>query len=462
MVFKNFRLKLIFRVLLLGIIIFLFIYSMNQDKWYVTSAVSLSAIIISLIEMIYFMESTNREIGKLILSIKHKDFSSNYLESGSKKTSFTELRYALKEVTDEFQNAKIEKELHYQYLLTVFEHSKAAIICHTEDGNIELINQATKNLLKIKKISSIDDIADIDQNLLTAINSIRGESEKMVKINIANEQISLNLQCTIFKLKGVKYKMISLHNISEALDTQELESWKKLIRILNHEIMNSVTPISSLSAAINKMLLNEDGQRRKMKDIKDAESEDIFDSLETIENRSKGLLKFVTTYKELSKLPKPRLSETNINGLINHLTAFMKPEFQKHDIQIQSPNPDIEIMVNIDAEMIEQVMINLLLNAIQAVQNKTTDKHIKIETSITSLNTLVMISDNGSGIEKDLIDQIFIPFFTTKKEGSGIGLSLSRQIMQLHKGSISLQSEINSGTTFILKFLNTSQKKLRT
>ncbi len=427
-----------------------------------TSGVSLSLIIISLVEMMYFMESTNREIGKLILSIKHKDFSSNYLESGSKKTSFAELRKALKEVTEEFQNASIEKELHYQYLLTVFEHSKAAIICHTEDGNIELINQATKDLLRIKKLNSISDISNIDQNLLSAINSIRGESEKMVKINIGNEHISLNLQCTVFKLKGVKYKMISLHNISEALDTQELESWKKLIRIMNHEIMNSVTPISSLSSAINKIFLGENGERRKMSEIEESEAVDIFESLQTIENRSKGLLKFVTTYKELSKLPKPRLAETNINGLINHLATFMKPEFQKHNIQIQSPNPEIKILINIDTEMIEQVMINILLNAIQAVQNNNTQKSIRIETNISSQNTLVMISDNGSGIKEDLMNQIFIPFFTTKKEGSGIGLSLSRQIMQLHKGSISVQSEINSGTTFILKFPNTSQKKLGT
>lgn len=451
MIFKNFRFKLIFRVLFLGIIIFLFIYSINQEKWYVTSGVSLSLILLSIIEMIYFMESTNREIGKLILSIKHKDFSSNYLEAGSRKTSFSELRYALKEVTEEFQNAKIEKELHYQYLLTVFEHAKSAIICHTEDGKIELINQATKELLKIKKINSINEISKIDPTLLSAIKAITGETEKIVRVNINNEILSLNLQCTVFKLKEIKYKMISLHNISDVLDTQEVESWKKLIRILNHEIMNSVTPISSLSTAINKILVDEEGRRKKMNEINEADSDDIFESLLTIENRSKGLLKFVTTYKELSKLPKPRLTETEINGMITHLVTFMKPEFQKHHIHVQSPNPNLKIHADIDPEMIEQVLINLILNAIQAVQ-ETANKEIRINTSEMNLNTFISISDNGNGIKPEYLDQIFIPFFTTKKEGSGIGLSLSRQIMQLHKGSISVKSQENTGTTFTLKF----------
>ena len=451
MIYRNFRLKLILRVLTIGLIIFLFVFAINQDKWYVTSGVSLSLIIITLIELIYFMESTNREIGKLILSIKHKDFSSNYLEAGSNKTSFAELRNALREVTNEFQNAKIEKELHYQYLLMVFEHSKSAIICHTEDGKIELINQATKALLKTNKIDSINEISKIDHHLYSAIISITGESQQMVKINIDNEIISINMQCTVFKLKGVQYKMISFHNISDALDAQELDSWKKLIRILNHEIMNSVTPISALSGAINQMLLDKDGKKKQMKDIQESEAIDLYDSLEAIESRSKGLLKFVTTYKQLSKLPKPRFAKTNINGLINHLVTFMKPEFHKQNIQVQSPNPEIEVFVNIDSDMIEQVIINIILNAIQAIQNNA-QKIIKIETSMVAQNTFVMISDNGSGIEDEVLNQIFIPFFTTKKEGSGIGLSLSRQIMQLHKGNISVQSKLDAGSTFILKF----------
>lgn len=451
MIFKNFRIKTIFRVIILGIMIFLFILSLNQEKWYVTSGVSFGLIIIMLIELIYFIESTNREIGKFLLAIKHKDFSSTYSDSGQNTTSFSELKQALREITREFQNVRIEKELHYQYLQTVFEHAKSAIICYSENGNIELVNQSTKKLLKFNKLNSIEEIKRIDESLFHAIKGIKGDSEEIIKINSDNQIITLNLQCSVFKLKDTVYKMVSLHNLGEMLDNQEIESWQKLIRILNHEIMNSVTPISSLSAAINKMLRTKDGLRRPMNNITASEIEDIYDSLETIENRSKGLLKFVTTYKQLSKLPKPRLSEVNINGLINHLATLMKPEFLKQNIIIKVPNIDHRIFVNIDSEMIEQVLINLILNAIDAVKNQK-NKMIEISTKQNNNNAFVSITDSGEGIEDNVLDQIFIPFFTTKKEGSGIGLSLSRQIMLMHKGSISVQSKLGSGTTFILKF----------
>ena len=451
MIFKNFRLKIVFRVIIIGVVISLFIFALNQEKWYVTSGVSLAIIIILVIELIYFVESTNREIGKFMLAIKHKDFSSRYSESGSKNTSFSELKKALGQITDEFQNVRIEKELHYQYLLTVFAHAKSAIICYSEDGKIELINEATKKFLGLKKLSTIEEIQTINKPLYLAIKNIGGDTEEMIKISINHQMVPLNLQCSIFKLKGITYKMISLHLIGEILDNQEIDSWKKLIRILNHEIMNSVTPISSLSEAINKILKQNDGSRKRMNEISDSEAEDIYDSLETIENRSKGLIKFVTTYKQLSKLPKPRLDSINIIGLINHLVTLMKPELLKQNIIVQTVNHSEELIVNIDSEMIEQVLINLLLNAIEAIQNNN-KKLIKISTAKTSLNTSVSIYDNGPGIEDEILDQIFVPFFTTKKEGSGIGLSLSRQIMQLHKGSISVQSKLNEGTTFILKF----------
>lgn len=451
MIFKNFRLKIVFRVVAIGIMMSFFVFSVNQEKWYVTSGVSLIAIFILLIELIYFVESTNREIGKFMLAIKHKDFSSRYSGSASKKTSFSELKNALSQITDEFQNVRIEKELHYQYLLTVFAHAKSAIICYSKDGKIELINEACKKLLGLKKLTTIEEIQSINEPLYLAIKNIRGDTEELLKISINHQIVPLNMQCSVFKLKGVIYKMISLHNMGEMLDNQEIDSWKKLIRILNHEIMNSVTPISSLSEAINKMFKSDDGQRKRMKEISDSEAEDIYESLETIESRSKGLLKFVTTYKQLSKLPKPRIDSININGLINHLVTLMKPELQKHDIVIQTPNNSDELMVEIDSEMIEQVLINLLLNAIEAVQNNDR-KIITINASKSGYNTLIKFTDNGPGIKEEVLDQIFIPFFTTKKEGSGIGLSLSRQIMQLHKGSISVQSKLNEGTTFILKF----------
>lgn len=449
--FKYFRLKIVIRVLMISLFMFIFIYSSYQDKWYVTTSVALLVALVLVIELIHFIETINRELGKFMLSIKHKDFTNNYSVSQSKKGSFSELKQAFNEIINEFQHVRIEKELHYQYLQTVFEHAKSAIICFEIDGEIQLINEAAKEFLNVRNLSNIKNIKNINKELFSSIQNCQPESEEVIKIIIDGNIAQFSLQCSVFKLQDTTYKMISLHDIQQALEEQEMESWKKLIRILNHEIMNSVTPISSLSAALNKMLLTKDGQKKTLKHLSNTDANDLVESLETIESRSKGLLKFITTYKQLSKLPKPSISEVNINGLIKHITTLMKPEFKKNQIVVTAPDNNIEIILKIDHEMIEQVLINLILNAMEAVKNIEI-KSIEIKCFRSNNQTFVQVSDNGPGIEFEILENIFIPFFTTKKNGSGIGLSLSRQIMKLHKGNILVQTKIGQGSRFILKF----------
>lgn len=451
MSFKYFRLKIVFRVLLIVLMILIVIYSFNQDKWYVTSAVAILVNLIMIVELIYFTENIKRELSKFLLSIRHKDFTTSYSIGTSKKDAFPELKQAFTEIKQDFQEVRIAKELHYQYLQTVFEHAKSAIICYEPNGKIQLINEAAKQLLKINKLKTLDEIEHINSELYQFILNSQPDQEVLAKFTLNQNLYHLNLQCSIFKLQDKSYKLISLHNIQNALEEQEMESWKKLIRILNHEIMNSVTPISSLSSAMNKMLRNEDGEKKALNSINADDADDLFDSIETIESRSKGLLKFVTAYKQLSKLPKPTFAEVNINGLIKHITTLLKPEFKKHQIKVSLPSLEKDLILKIDHEMIEQVLINLILNSIQAIKDKA-NKSIEIEAYTSNNSSFVRVTDNGPGIEAEVLDNIFIPFFTTKKNGSGIGLSLSRQIMRLHKGNIQVHTEVGKGSSFLLKF----------
>jgi signal transduction histidine kinase len=234
------------------------------------------------------------------------------------------------------------------------------------------------------------------------------------------------------------------------LEYQELESWQKLIRVLTHEIMNSVTPISSLSNAINDTFNETNGKKTELQKISDDDFEDIISSLKTIENRSKGLLKFVSSYKQLTKIPKPDIKEVNLTELVNHCHTLLKQKFKELNIHFTFNNSKEEFNCFADYDLIEQVMINLLLNAIDAVKNQEKPQitvGIKNELNKYKIN----IKDNGKGIEPEEIEKIFIPFYTTKKEGSGIGLSLSRQIMRLHKGNIQVNSEQGKGTEFVLE-----------
>lgn len=216
--------------------------------------------------------------------------------------------------------------------------------------------------------------------------------------------------------------------------------------------MNSVTPISSLSNAINETFESTNGKKSELAKISDDDFEDILSSLKTIENRSKGLLKFVSSYKQLTHIPKPDFKEVNLIELLNHCRTLLKQKISENKINFQLNCTENIGKTYADYDQIEQVIINLIINAIEAVKDQVKPQ-ISIDVLKTELNKhKVVIIDNGKGIDPDEMDKIFIPFYTTKKEGSGIGLSLSRQIMRLHKGSIQVNSELGKGSEFILEF----------
>ena len=256
---------------------------------------------------------------------------------------------------------------------------------------------------------------------------------------------------TEFKIQENTIKLISLKNITSELNYQELESWQKLIRVLTHEIMNSVTPISSLSNAINETIQENNESRHELAQISDDDFEDIVSSLKTIETRSKGLLRFVSSYKQLTRIPTPDFKLVNLIELLNHCKTLLNQKIKKLNINFSLTAQADSIKSFVDYDLIEQVVINLLINAIDAVAANI-NPQIQICVKTTESKTKIIIKDNGKGIKAEDLDKIFIPFYTSKKQGSGIGLSLSRQIMRLHKGNIYVNSAPKKGSEFILEF----------
>lgn len=245
-------------------------------------------------------------------------------------------------------------------------------------------------------------------------------------------------------MRGKKYTLISLQNIHSELEEKEMEAWQKLIRVLTHEIMNSVTPISSLAGTVNK-LLNDPGKL-------DDEISDIKNAVKTIQKRSEGLIHFVENYRNLTKIPKPNFETFRVSVLTDRIYNLMKNEFAGNNIKFNTSIVPDNLTLSADSELIEQVIINLLLNAKFAIKNQQNPEiSIRSYTDAGS-KVIIRVEDNGPGISKEIQDKIFIPFYTTKKDGSGIGLSLSRQIMRSHFGSITVVSKEGEGTAFILRF----------
>jgi two-component system, NtrC family, nitrogen regulation sensor histidine kinase NtrY len=263
--------------------------------------------------------------------------------------------------------------------------------------------------------------------------------------------VLLTLQATELRIRGGHVKLITLQNIQTELQKQELEAWQNLTRVLRHEIMNSITPISSLTSTLREILDYDLIKKEFHYELKAEGAEDLREGLATIEGRSKGLIKFIDAYREYTSVPQPKLKTILLKDLIEKVTQLLKPEIKKTAIQFVSSCESEYLTIQADTEMIEQVLINLVKNAMEAVENSAQSKitltGLFIDNAIT-----IEVTDNGPGIIPEAIERIFVPFFTTKKTGSGIGLALSRQIMQMHNGTLTVQSEPDVQTTFTLRF----------
>ena len=344
----------------------------------------------------------------------------------------------------------MDQAAQYQYLQTVIEHINIALICFNNSGKVFLFNQAAAVLFRKAKVESLEPLKSIHPTLHQLMVNLRAGQREVIRINRDGELLQLSVHVTEFRVRKEKFKLVSLQNIRHELEEQELDSWQKLIRVLTHEIMNSVTPVSSLSSAINEMLTDEKGRRRALGTLSRDDLDDMYSSLETIEERSRGLLSFVADYKNLTRLPQPMFEDIAVEFLLNHMHSLFKKDMAREDINYQVQVPAHQMSICIDSMMIQQVLINLIKNAMEAVKERE-KKSIILSADSRNEKVIIRVRDNGKGIDDEDLEKVFIPFYTTKKKGSGIGLSLSKQIMRLHKGSIHFQSD-DSGTVFNIEF----------
>lgn len=451
MVFKSFRLQVIIRIILLVASVILLIFLMNNLGLTVSPIILGMLVVFQVFTLIMYVEQTNKKLTSFLNSIKHADFSSSFSEKGLGK-SFEELNYAFNEVLDEFRKYRSEKEEHLNYLLTVIQHISIGMIAFREDGKIDQFNQAVTRLFKIKYFTNIRDLDGIEQGLSEKLLKLKAGDKILIKVFVDDELLQLAVHATQFKMRGQQFTLISFQNIHNELEEKEIESWQKLIRVLTHEIMNSITPISSLASTVRGILLDEnDEEPARLNTLDDDDVESVQSALNTIEKRSQGLLNFVEIYRNLTRIPKPNFRYFLVTQLFENAEQLLGTKMTEQNIQYQYAITPETLMVTADPDLIDQVVINLLLNAIDAVKN-TENPKIAMTASEVNGRVKIEVRDNGQGIKPDIMDKIFMPFFTSKKHGSGIGLSLSRQIMHLHKSNISVRSKLGEGTVFTLTF----------
>ena len=381
-------------------------------------------------------------------AVKYRDFSRWFPEDRGPKdirflyTGFNEINRTIKEINS-------QNEAQYVYLQKILEMVDIGIIAYNlESGDVLWSNESFGETLDIPSFKNIRFVENRKPELFYTIFETYHREPNSISIVLQNEKIKILISDTVFQVNDDAFKLIVIQNIDDTLNKNESESWKKLLSVMTHEIMNSITPISSLADTLQKNIQIAIEQP----EASHLEFEDLNAGIKTIKNRSEGLLKFAKTYRSLSKVTHLNLQRVKISELFNNIQLLMEPSIKAKNIAIEFNITSPKLELDIDTHLIEQVLINLILNAVDACKNQDQAEIKVIASQNPNRDIVLKVIDNGSGIPQDILENIFVPFFTSKATGSGIGLSLCKQIMLLHKGRIIVKSIEEEGSVFSLVF----------
>jgi nitrogen fixation/metabolism regulation signal transduction histidine kinase len=450
MVYKNFRVNLILRILGLSLSLFLLFYLLNRDT-FLTPVLLLALVLLQIYSLFRYVDKTNRDLASFLESIRFSEFTRSFRIEGM-GSSFDELNKAFNDVIDDFQKVRTEKEEHFQYLQNIVQNIDVSILAYRNDGTVEMINKASKKLFQVSNLNNIHRLSSLSQDLVDALTTIAPGESKLVKVQDQDDFLQLAINASEFRLKDRNVTLATVKNIQNVLEEQETEAWQKLIRVLTHEIMNSITPIASLSSTIETMLKPYIKEGEETTHLDNETVLEIQQALQTINKRSTGLLHFVNTYRNLTRIPKPNFQYTKVSALFENIKRLMENDLENSGIEFITSVEPPGLEISMDEQLIEQVLINLVKNSMNALENRKEGRIILKAFYNKRGRPTIQAYDNGVGILNDVIDKIFIPFFTTKPSGSGIGLSLSRQILKLHGGTITAYSVPEQETTFTLSF----------
>ncbi len=418
------------------------------NQLYVYLLIAIPIIIYQVVEFYRFQKKAHDELNQFVESVHYRDFS-RYFDVKHAPVEIQSLRQGFNEINTTFKVISKEKETQYQYLQKILELVDTGILSYEEkSGDVVWMNESLKKMLQLPYLKTIHSLARRDAEFYKQISSLKPGDGLIATAHLETSSFKVLLSATAFQTEGKIYKLIAFQNVNEALDETESKAWQKLLSVLTHEIMNSVAPISSLADTLKHRLQ----QSVPVLSNESGSVDDLELGIETIKRRSEGLLKFAETYRNLNKINTLNLKKVNVRDLFENLLQLMQPTLEQKNIEFETILKDMDLVLEADVNLLEQVLINLVVNAIEAVKEKHHPRIVLSAYRANNHKTIIKVADNGTGMPAEVLDKIFIPFFSTKKSGSGIGLSLCKQIMMLHKGNIQVQSVEGEGTAFLLQF----------
>lgn len=439
--FRNFKVHILLQLAVTFISLYGLVYYLFIEVNYIRVFFLGLFILLILLALFAYLNRANKSTKNFLLSILNNDFTIKYNSEGQGK-SYDELYESFNLVNEKFIESSQFEASQYQYIITLINQLQIGVLAFDERERIHLSNESFNDLIGQKELINLDSIKSTNEALHDQLKEIQNGENIIFKTTLQGQARKLSMSATSFKLRQKQYKLISIQDIHSELDQHEMEAWQKLIRVLTHEIMNSVAPITSLSSTLKNLVQDNELDAGKINTLQEG--------LDAIESRSQGLMNFTQSYRALTRVPLPNIREVDSQTFLQRIDSLFKPTLATTAIRWSLTMGDNNPKLLIDPDLMEQVIINLLKNAKEAVSAKQgrIDLTLKEHTELGQIQ--FSITDNGPGIPDEITEKVFIPFYTTKSDGSGIGLSLARQIVQLHKGELSFNTS-NEGTSFYIK-----------
>ncbi|MCC3153592.1 ATP-binding protein [Hymenobacter sp. BT770] len=393
----------------------------------------------------------SQALADFLLAVKYRDFSQHHNEAHPNR-ALRPLHVVFNELSTTFRQLSVEREAQFTYLQTVLQLIDTGIISYDAEGQVESINESFKRTLELPFLKRLSTLQKRLPVLYEAISRLEPGESTVVKLTVGQKTMQLLLSATTFRLQGRAFTLVAFKNVSHTLDETEAEAWQKLLRVMTHEIMNSVAPIASLADSLRRDLSRELEQATALAPPERELLADVVEGIGIIQNRSEGLLRFSQVYRDFSTISPPVLAPVEVQELFNNIRRLMSSQLETQGIELVLTVEPADLCLQADVHLLEQVLINLVLNAAYAVQQSPQPRIELRATEPEPGRAAIEVFDNGAGIPAEVLDSIFIPFFTTRRGGTGIGLSLAKQIMHLHRGSIKVQSGPGVGTAFRLEF----------
>jgi two-component system nitrogen regulation sensor histidine kinase NtrY len=450
MISRNLYVNIIVRVLLLVLASAVLGFLAAREQSFRFVMICFLSVIALTLSLISYLNITNRNIRFFFDSVRNDDSSLSFPTDMNNKT-FNELNRSMNKVNLQIRNLKIANRNQEQYFQILLEHIPTGIITFNDKGFVTHANSPAKRLLSVEVLTHMQQIEHIDKKLFEAIRSIKPSERRLVAMSTGVGDIQLSLKATSFRTNEEEVIILSIEDIKNELDEKELESWMKLIRVLTHEIMNSITPITSLSESLSA-IYNRDGQQIQPDEVTVKTISTTLQGLNVIKEQGRGLKSFVESYRKLTRIPEPEKAPFMVTDLINRLAVLYNTLDNSKKAELKVAVKDEGLKIFADQNLISQVLLNLMKNALEANENNPVARIMIVADLDNNLRPQISVIDNGPGISAENLDKIFIPFYTTRQKGSGIGLSISKQIMRAHGGNLNVRSSPGKETVFCMSF----------